>query len=210
MTSMTLSAPSPLRRSPPTFGFDPSTPRFTVEQYQKMIEAGVFADGPKIELLDGYLVLKMTKSALHDGVIQLLNRSLIRLLPSPWDVRIQSVVQLSESEPEPDLAVVRGLGDQFLGRIPRASDIGLLVEVSDSTLRRDQGEKAAVCARDGVANYWIVNLIDRCVEVYTSPTAPGVEPATYLNLDRFEAGRDVPLVLDGRQVGVVPAAAFFP
>ena len=112
--------------------------RFTVKQYHKMIADGVLTEDDRVELLEGYLVDKMPHDPIHDGTIQKINRRLVRAIPAGWEVRVQSAVTLSQSEPEPDLALVREDRNGFMNRHPGISDFGILIEVSNSTLDTDR------------------------------------------------------------------------
>lgn len=147
--------------------------RFTVEEYHRLTEIGILTEDDNLELIDGYLVLKMARNPPHDGTLHRLLKWLTRSLPAGWDLRIQAALTLSESEPEPDLAVVAESPDGYTSRHPTAGDAALVVEVSDSTLAGDRADKGRIYARDGIGCYWIVNLVDRQVEVYTGPTPSG-------------------------------------
>jgi hypothetical protein len=125
-----------------------------------LIQTGILTEGDAVELLEGYVVLKMPRNPPHDGAIQRLQRRLFRLLPAGWDMRIQSDVTLSDSEPEPDLAVARGDDTTYGARHPGPADVGLIVEVADSTLATDRTDKGRLYARAGVVIYWVVNLPD--------------------------------------------------
>src|SRR4051812_20450947 len=92
--------------------------RFSVDEYHHLIDIGFLTEDDPLELIEGYLVMKMPHNPPHDGTIQRLNRRLTRVLPGGWDLRIQSAITLSESEPEPDLVVVRGDENSFLTRHP--------------------------------------------------------------------------------------------
>src|SRR3954465_5370056 len=109
-----------------TYGDAASLAKFSVARYQRMIESGVLTSEDKVELLDGYVVLKMPRNPPHDGTIQVVRGALAALLPGGWDVRIQSAILLTESEPEPDLAVVRGDFRTYLSRHPGPGDVGLV------------------------------------------------------------------------------------
>jgi len=150
--------------------------RFSVAEYHRLIELGILTEDDNLELLDGYLVHKMSRNPPHDAAIQKGTKRWLRLLPPGWDLRVQSAITLTESEPEPDFAVVRGDENAYVTRHPTAADIGLVVEVSDSTLVGDRDDKGRIYARAGIACYWIVNLNDRQVEVYTSPSGPVPDP----------------------------------
>ena len=103
-----------------------------------------------------------------------------------------SSVTLLTSEPEPDVIVVRGSNDDYVDRHPGPGDVVLVVEVSDTSLRSDQGFKKMIYAKSSLPVYWIVNLIDRRVEVYTDPTGPAEQP-DYRHHDDFSGAESVPL-----------------
>jgi Uma2 family endonuclease len=179
----------------------PSTPlaspevyRFTVDEYERM--AGVL-DGSRVELIDGYLVRKMPKKPPHIWAVMCLGETIPSLLPPGWTWRKEDPVRIPAfDEPEPDLAVLRGSAEAYRGRIPTASDVVWLVEVAETTLARDRGEKLTAYARSGIAVYWIVNLVDRQVEVYTGPGSDG-----YNSRVDYIAGQHVPVVIEGVEVG---------
>jgi Uma2 family endonuclease len=179
--------------------------RFSVREYHDMIRAGILDEDDNVELLDGYVVLKMARNPPHDTSLQRARKRLEALLPSGWDLRVQSAVTFPDSEPEPDVAIVRGDELTYAAHHPGPSDVGLLVEVSDSTLDRDRNDKAPIYARAGIAVYWIVNLVDRQVEVRTAPSG-----SAYGQLQVFAPGASVPLVLDGATVGQVPVQDLLP
>src|SRR5438105_9817214 len=120
-----------------------------------MIHAGILTENDPLELIEGWLVAKMTHNPPHDGTVQRINKRLGRRLPAGWDLRIQSAVTTSDSEPEPDLVVVRGDETTYLHKHPGPADVGMLIEVADSTLSRDRQEKARLYARAGLPCYWI-------------------------------------------------------
>src|SRR5262245_15657765 len=114
---------------PVTYGLDAAIPRFSVARYQKMIADGNLTPDDKVELLENYMVLKMPKNPLHDGTIDLVKAALPSRLPAGWFLRVQQTVVLSDSQPEPDFAVVRGNARSYLQRHPGPADAGLLIEV---------------------------------------------------------------------------------
>jgi Uma2 family endonuclease len=191
--------------TPVTYGLDASIPRFSVDRYQRMIETGILTADDKVELLENYVVLKMPRNPPHDSTLQRMLRPLLRSLPAEWDLRIQSGIVLQDSQPEPDFAAVRGTAANYETRQPVAADIGLVIEVADSSLLRDQRDKTRIYARGGIASYWIVNLVDRRIEVYTQPTGPVAVPS-YQSCQTYQPGDDVPLVLDGNQTAVIPTS----
>jgi Uma2 family endonuclease len=194
---------------PVTYGLDASIPRFSVARYQRMIEAGILTPEDKVELLENYVVLKMPKNPPHDGTIDLVSDSLVPRVPAGWRVRTQETVVLSDSQPEPDFAVVRGNARTSLTRHPAPADVGLVVEVADSSLLRDQRDKSRIYARGGIPGYWIVNLVDLRIEVYAQPSGPTPVPA-YGAVQTYQPGDAVPLVLDGSVVAIIPAADLLP
>jgi Uma2 family endonuclease len=178
--------------------------RFSVAEYHRLIDLGVLTEDDNLELLEGYLVHKMSRNPPHDAAIQKGMKRWLRVLPAGWDLRVQSAVTLAESEPEPDFAIVRGDENTYLTRHPTAADIGLVVEVSDSTLPGDRDDKGRIYARAAIPGYWIVNLTDRQVEVYTLPFGPGAAPK-YAHRADFRPGAVIALTLGGSaqvQIGV--------
>jgi len=131
------------------------------------------------------------------------------VIPAGWLLRIQQTVELSDSVPEPDFAIVRGNPRSFTKKHPTAADVAIVIEVSDSSLLRDQRDKFRVFARAGVPHYWIINLVDRRVEHYTQPSGPADVPA-YREFQNYTVGESVPLVLDGVEVASVPVADLLP
>jgi Uma2 family endonuclease len=170
--------------------------RFSVAEYHRMIAAGILTEDDNLELLEGYLVHKMTRSPRHDGTLQLLYAALSRHLSSDWCIRIQCAITLGDSEPEPDGAVVRGDERSYLARHPAPYDIGVVIEVADSTLSADRIDKGRIYARAGIVCYWIVNLSERQIEVYTAPSGPTAAPA-YGQRKDYRPGDQLPLGLNG-------------
>ena len=195
--------------TPVTYGHDASIARFSVARYQRMIEAGILTPEDKVELLENYVVLKMPRNPPHDSTVQRMLRPLLTPLPAGWDLRIQLAVTLSDSQPEPDFALVRGSADDYENRHPGPADVGLIIEVADSSLLRDQRDKTRIYARRGIACYWIVNLVDQRVEVYGLPSGPAAVPG-YGSFRTYQPGDALPLVLDGAAVGAVPVADLLP
>jgi Uma2 family endonuclease len=183
--------------------------RFSVTEYHCLIALGILTEDDNLELLDGYLVHKMSRNPPHDAAIQKGTKTWLRLLPAGWDLRVQSAVTLADSEPEPDFAIVRGDETAYRTRPPGAGDVGLVVEVSDSTLAGDRDDKDRIYARAGIAGYWIVNLIDRQVEAYTAPSGPDPDPRFSQRAD-YRPGDSVPLVLGGTPLSPVAVHDLLP
>jgi hypothetical protein len=178
--------------------------RFTVAEYHKLIGSGFFAHDERFELLEGWIVPKMTRNPPHEVAIELANDAIRAVLPAGWRARIQSAITTADSEPEPDLAVVRGAARDHLQHHPGPADIALVVEVADSTLPDDRRWKGRLYARAGIVCYWIINLVDGCVEVYDDPTGPEAEPR-YRRMRSFGAGEAVELSLGGRNTAITVA-----
>jgi Uma2 family endonuclease len=153
----------PLEQSVPEFPVH----RLSIDQYHRLAEHGVLTEDDDVELLQGWLVPKMTKSPRHDATISRLTRILLPLLPIGWMLRVQSAITTNDSEPEPDLAVVRERTDDYAMTHPGPTDIGLVIEVADTSLGKDR-RKTAIYAAAGIPAYWIVNLNQDCVEVFDS------------------------------------------
>ncbi len=183
--------------------------RFTVEEYHRMMESGILTEDDKVELLEGWIVPKMSRNPPHDWVIVVLNRLFHSLLPGEWVVSPQCAVTFDISEPEPDFAIVRGPQDRYRDRHPGPEDAVLVVEVADSSLQRDQELKGQIYARAGVPVYWIVNLRQSQVEVYTDPSGP-VEKPEYRQHEELGLEDIVPLILDGREVARIPVRDLLP
>ncbi len=193
----------------PTFLNDASIPRFSVARYQQMIEAGSLTSEDKVELLENYLVLKMPRNPEHDGTIGLIDETLSTVIPKGWRLRCQLTVVLPDSQPEPDFAIARGDSRSYIKRHPTAADVALIIEVANTSLLRDQHDKARIYARGNVVCYWIVNLDDRRVEVHTQPSGPCDSPA-YASVVNYGPSDSIPLVLDGATVAAIPVADLMP
>lgn len=147
--------------------------KLSVSQYHRMIDYGIFAEDSQIELLEGLLTAKMPKNPPHRLSTGLLQDLLLSLLPANYHLNIQEPITLLDSEPEPDLAVVIGKRQDYRDRHPFAQDIELVIEVADSSLERDRTIKQRIYAMAGISTYWILNLSDRTLEVYTQPSDQG-------------------------------------
>ncbi|MEO8495627.1 MAG: Uma2 family endonuclease [Planctomycetota bacterium] len=184
------------------------TRRVTVEEYHRMAEVGLLSEVERVELLEGWVVPKMIHNPAHDCTIELADELLRPLLRGGWRIRIQSVVTTADSEPEPDLAIVRGPAGRYLDKHPQAADVAIVIEVAESSLDRDR-HKCRLYARAGIAIYWIVNLIDCNVEVYRDPIVADGEPR-YAVQTSYDVGDKVPVEIVGQEVGRVAIAELFP
>jgi len=185
------------------------TYRLSVDQYQKMIQAGILGKYDRCELIEGELVQKpMSRNPPHDGILYIVHSALAGLLPPERLARNQEALVLDDSLPEPDIVVVRGRPREFISRHPAANEALMVVEIADSSLRDDR-DRARIFARNNIPVYWIVNLIDGVVEVYTQPSGPSESPA-YGSRRDFARGEAVPVVLDGITLATLAVAELLP
>lgn len=183
--------------------------RLSVEQYHEMIRAGILTEDDPVELLEGWLAYKMPKNPPHRIATRKTFQALADVLPAGWYVDSQEPITLEDSEPEPDVCIIRGNTEDYTDRNPPGEDVVLVIEVADSTLERDRGTKRRIYARAGIPAYWIVNLIDFCLEVYTNP-AGQADAADYQQARVFNAPASVPLVIEGREVALLAVADLLP
>lgn len=147
--------------------------RFTVDEYHCMIQVGILTEDDDVELLEGWIVPKTPHNPLHDAVIDQAQESLQAVLPAGWRVRVQSAITTPTSEPELDLAIVRGPASRYRTHHPGPADIALVIEVADSSLTRDREEKGPLYAGAGLPHYWIINLTTGQIETYQQPASTG-------------------------------------
>ena len=160
------------------------TLKFTIDQYDLMIAAGVFATPkttggptgrpPRVELINGEIVMMSSIGPRHEEVVDRLTAwSFACLPPGVIRVRIQQSLEIPghDSVPQPDVAWVRPRG--YATQRPRATDAVLVIEVAESSVRHDLGEKAALYAAGGVPEYWVVDVAEQIVHVWRSPGMRG-------------------------------------
>ena len=151
------------------------TRHWTRVEYDRLVETGFFQPDEKLELLGGDLVVREPQATPHATAIRLIARALRAAFSPDWTVEAQLPVALDdESEPEPDVTVVPGGPRDYLASHPRRP--GLIVEVAESSLAFDREHKGSLYARARVPDYWIVNLVDRVLEVYREPAADPEAP----------------------------------
>jgi Uma2 family endonuclease len=151
----------------------------------------------------------MTKHPPHWIATGNLRDLLIALALPGFFVHSQDPVTTSDSEPEPDLALVRGTRRDYVGGNPDPKQAPLVIEVADSSLKQDRRWKKRIYARAGVPTYWIVNLIDRQIEVYTQPSGATATP-DYARCEVFNADAAVPILVDGQEVGRIAVKDVLP
>lgn len=175
--------------------------RLSLEQYHHMIQSGILTEDDPVELLEGLLITKMPKNPAHTLANQLTHDALDELLPDGWFVNAQEPITTADSEPEPDVIVVKGKRrDYYLDRHPYPDDVALIVEVSDATLARDRTLKQRIYAAARIPIYWILNLPDQQLEVYSNPSGDG-DAAKYDDAMIYAKSEDVSVRIAGDQVG---------
>ena len=164
---------------------------------------GLLTERDRIELLEGWIVPKMIQNLDHALAIENGQAALQAVIPTGWRLRVQLPITTLDSEPEPDFAIVRHRRKGRSHTHPLPADVALVIEVADSSLSIDRRVKGRLYARASIPFYWIVNLIDRRVEVYSDATGQGAEPA-YQSRRLYGIRRSVPLMIAGRQVASLP------
>jgi Uma2 family endonuclease len=143
-------------------------------EYERLVELGVF-DHEAVELIGGQLIVAEPQHTSHAVGVGKSADALRMKLPPGWIVRVQAPIALDdESVPEPDIALVPGSHDDYLDSHPERP--ALVIEVAESSLRLDRRDKGSLYARARLADYWIVNVVDRVVEIYREPHADSSAP----------------------------------
>jgi Uma2 family endonuclease len=170
---------------------------WTREEYDRMVAAGVFPPGSRVQLIDGEIVEMPPQGTLDATCVRLVEDALRRACQGGFDIRPQLPVALDgRSEPEPDVAVVRGAPRDYAHAHP--ATLELAVEVADTTLPFDRGPKRALYARNRVPEYWVVNVPEACLEVYRDPEGSGYRAAHVLRVPEHVR----PLACPGASIAV--------
>ena len=147
---------------------DVKTHRWRRVEYERLIETGFFRSGDPVELVGGQLIVAEPQGSRHFAAVQAREEALRKAFGRGWQIRGQGPLALDEdSEPEPDVAVVPGSFRDYVAGHP--SRPALVVEIGESSLALDRDHKGSLYARAGLADYWIVNLLDQTLEVYRDP-----------------------------------------
>ena len=161
--------------------------RFTIDEYHRMADAGVFTPDERVELLDGEIVEMSPIGCRHAGIVDRLNMLFTRRLGRHVIVRVQNPIVLDDySEPQPDLTILTARPDYYVGAHPRPADVLLAIEVMDSSASYDRSLKLPLYARKHVRELWLVDLPGDAVEVYCRPA-----PAGYRDRQRLTRGRRI-------------------
>jgi Uma2 family endonuclease len=165
-----------------------SAPRwsFTVAEYHRMGEAGIFNEDDRVELIEGEIVAMSPIGSRHAACVDRI-ASLLRDRVTDMIVRVQNPVRLSDdSEPQPDLSLVRACDDFYAGGHPKPEDVRLLIEVADASVMYDRNTKIPLYARSGIPEVWLVDLVTNVVEVHSTPAGNA-----YSQMQRFARGATV-------------------
>ncbi len=157
-----------------TSAVQPTRHRFTVAEYYRMAEAGIFNEDSRVELIDGEIVDMPPIGPSHSDGVDRLAELFITRLAGAARVRVQNPVHLREhNEPEPDLVLACRRAGGYAGGHPTPEDILLIVEVADSSIEYDRQTKGPMYARAGIADYWILDLARDRLLVHREPTEDG-------------------------------------
>ncbi len=162
------------------------TYKFSVEEYHRLGEVGIFDEDDRVELLNGEIIIMSPIGKRHAQAVRRLNKILSRHFSDVALVDCQNALILDGfSEPQADILLLDPTVDET-GELPRPEDVYFVLEVSDSTVRYDSQTKLAAYARVGIAEYWIVNLADNAIDVHRQP-----QGETYLEKTRYQRGEKV-------------------
>ena len=175
---------------------------FSLDEYERAVEAGAFGPETRIELIRGDVIDMPPPGPDHENSVTTLHIRFFELVhpralvyPQGNSIRLPN----SSSRPQPDITLLKWRDDFYRGKRPTAEDVILLIEVADSSLKFDRGAKLALYAEAGIPEYWIVNLVDRMIEVYADP-----EGRDYRVSRKAKAGET--LLLPGEITGTIEVA----
>jgi Uma2 family endonuclease len=147
--------------------------RFSVADYDQMVELGILTEYDRVELIRGEIIEKMSIGEFHAACVKRLNRLFMTRLGSCVVVGVQDPVRLEDSEPEPDVTLLVPRADDYASAHPGPDEVLLVVEVADSSIDFDRHVKGEIYAENGLAEYWILNVFDRTLEVHRGPQRNG-------------------------------------
>lgn len=150
--------------------------KFTIKQYNQMIEAGIFAEDNRVELIRGEIVEMASIGRRHAACVNRLTELFVLRLAQAVIVGVQNPVELEDnSEPQPDIALLRRRADFYEAGHPQVEDVLLLVEVADTTVEFDREVKIPLYAESGISEVWVVDINEQCLEVYRQPAPNGYQ-----------------------------------
>lgn len=148
--------------------------RFSLEDYELMIDSGILTENDRVELIRGEIIEKMSIGELHAACVKRINRIFQSRLARRASVGVQDPIRLADSVPEPDISLLKPRADDYAAGHPEPDDVLLVVEVADASLAFDRTAKRDLYAENGIVEYWIVNLLDRTLEVHRQPQSTGM------------------------------------
>jgi Uma2 family endonuclease len=172
---------------------------FTVEQYEQMVSTGVLGEDERLELIEGDIVDMSPIGSAHLAHVNRLTHLFVQRVGALAQVSVQNPIRLANSEPQPDIALLRPRADYYAQAIPKPADVLLLIEVADSTAAYDRSIKVPLYASGGIPEVWLIDLQERVIEVYRgaaasrykeSHTLVGPDVATILAIPDFNLSVD--------------------
>lgn len=179
--------------------------RFNVDEYHQMIEAGILTEDHRVELLEGVIVEMSPIGSRHRAVVTRLYELLSKCVPEGWHVACQQPMTLANSEPAPDLSIVKGKSLDYINHLPAAADVVLLVEVAETSLEIDLRQKSSIYGAAGVPEYWVVDVVGHRVHCLSGPQVEGYDSKQLL-----DRNAQLRLELDKQRVGVLRVVDFLP
>ncbi len=145
----------------------------TVTEYDQMVRAGVFNEDDRLELIEGELITTSPIGSTHAGIVNRLTRALSAQVGAQAVVAVQNPIRLAQSEPQPDLALLRPRADDYTRSHPEPNDILLVIEVADASVDYDRTVKVPLYGRSGIPEVWLIDLLEGVIEVYRTPASIG-------------------------------------
>ncbi|WP_066380736.1 MULTISPECIES: Uma2 family endonuclease [unclassified Anabaena] len=174
--------------------------QWTVEEYHRMAEAGIFGAEERVELLEGNIIWMIAKGTAHRSAVGRIDRLLQNSLMDLALICVQDPVKLNErSEPEPDIAVVKLDPLDYADHHPTPAEVYLIIEVADSSLKLDCETKAQAYSQAGIRDYWVLDVVKRQLHVFREPTIDGYQNQVIL----AEDGTITPLEFPDLQIGIL-------
>ena len=163
--------------------------RFTVEEYEQMISAGVLGEDERLELIEGDILAISPIGSAHLALVNRLNHLFVQQAGTLAQVSVQNPIRLANSEPQPDLALLRSKPDYYAQALPEPADVLLLIEVADTTADYDRNVKVPLYGRNAIVESWLIDLAENLIEVYRNPATKG-----YRTKQTFGPGDQIDLV----------------
>jgi len=185
--------------------------RITVDEYHRIIESGALGEDPRVELLEGMIVSKMSKNPPHNLACDLIQYLMMRLLAPGYFISMGTSMTIEErqGEPEPDAMILRGRIREYAERRRKPADAALVVEISDTSYSEDRSVKWSLYAASGVPVYWILDVNRKRLEIHSEPSGQG-DDARFAQTKILGQDDEVPLVLDGREIARFPLREIMP